>query len=127
MTREEYEENTRVLAAMVDERRKAHGGGGCDDPACMGPDAMRAFIDAVRVDAGWPAKLVLAAVAVMAGQVERVEELERLLEVQRGMTADAAACAMRVDADLVDAQGRVADLERSVASLTAELTLWEAE
>jgi hypothetical protein len=34
---------------------------------------------------------------------------------------------MRVDADLVDAQGRVADLERSVASLTAELTLWEAE
>lgn len=56
---------------------------------------------------------------------DRIKDLERWLEIQRKMTADAAACAMRADADLVDAHGQIAGLEQQVASLTAELTLWE--
>jgi hypothetical protein len=91
----------------------------------MGPASMPSFLVAAAVDPAWPAKLVPVAVAMLAEAVGRMEELDQLLEIQRGMTADAAACAMRVDADLVDAHGRIADLEKKVGSLTAELTLWE--
>jgi hypothetical protein len=126
MTREEYEQNAQCLNSMVAERRK-HADENCGGLTCMGEAANVSMRAGISADPRWPVRLVLAAVTMMAGHQDRIEELERLLDLQRGMTADAAACAMRVDADLVDAQGRIADLERSVASLTAELTLWEAE
>jgi hypothetical protein len=122
MTDEEYEASVRAIESMVSERRKHTT---CAKRACMGPASMPAFLVAAAVDPAWPAKLVPVAVAMLAEAAIRAGELDRLLEIQRGMTADAAACAMRVDADLVDAHGRIADLEQRVASLTAELTLWE--
>jgi hypothetical protein len=124
MTREEYEQNAQCLNSMVAERR-AHAAENCGGLTCMGDPANVSLRAGISADPRWPIRLVLAAVTMMAGDRERIEELERLLEVQRGMTADAAACAMRVDADLVDAHGQIAGLEQKVAALLAELTVME--
>lgn len=124
MTREEYEQNARCLKSMVDERRR-HATEECRGLTCMGEPANVALRAGISTYPRWPIELVLVAVALMAEHQERIEDLERRLEVQRQMTADAAASAMRLDADLVDAHGQIAGLEERVASLTAELTLWE--
>jgi hypothetical protein len=124
MTREEYEQNAQCLKSMVDERRR-HAAENCGGLTCMGEAANVSLRAGISADPRWPIRLVLAAVTMMAGDRERIEEFERRLEIQRQMTADAAACAMRVDADLVDAQGQIAGLEERVAALLAELTAYE--
>lgn len=124
MTREEYEQNAQCLGSMIDERRK-HASEDCIGLTCMGEPANVSLRAGIGADPRWPIRLVLVAVTMMAGHRDQIEDLERRLEVQREMTADAAASAMRMDADLVDAHGQIAGLEQKVASLTAELTLWE--
>jgi hypothetical protein len=125
MTREEYEENAQCLRSMLDERREHHAGQECGNLTCMGEPANVSFRAALDADPRWPVRLVLTAVTMMAGHQDRIEDLERRLEVQRQMTADAAASAMRLDADLVDAHGQIAGLEQRVAALLAELTVME--
>jgi|tagenome__1003787_1003787.scaffolds.fasta_scaffold20179237_3 hypothetical protein len=124
MSGSEQESNMQVLGSMVEDRR-AHKAAGCTGLTCMGEVSTEAFAAAINVDGTFPVRLVLTAVAVMADEQNRTEELERRLEVQRQMTADAAASAMRVDADLVDAHGQIAGLEQKVAALLAELTVME--
>jgi hypothetical protein len=124
MTREEYEQNRQCLEAMIEQRRE-HVGEGCGGLTCMGEPANMSLRAGINVDPGWPVRLVLTAVTMMAGHQDRIENLERRMEVQRQMTADAAASAMRLDADLVDAHGQIAGLEERVAALLAELTVME--
>jgi hypothetical protein len=122
---DQFEQNAQALVSMIQERREHLAAGRCNDPGCIGPAATLALRNAVAVDPGWPSVLVLVAVAMLADDRERIEKLEAALEIQRKMTADSAAAAMGLDADLVDAHGRIAGLERSLASALAELTLWE--
>jgi hypothetical protein len=124
MTREEYEQNAQCLNSMVAERR-GHAAENCGGLTCMGEVANVSLRAGISADPRWPTRLVLAAVTMMAGDRERIEEFERRLEIQRQMTADAAASAMRLDADLVDAHGQIAGLEERVAALLAELTAYE--
>jgi hypothetical protein len=124
MSHGEYAGNVEVLGSMIEDRR-VHQAAGCTGLACMGEASTGAFVAAINVDGNFPVRLVLTAVAVMADHQKLIEDLERRLEIQRQMTADAAVSAMRVDADLVDAHGQIAGLEQKVAALLAELTVME--
>lgn len=125
MNSDEFDQHAGTIAAMVTERREHTASGGCPNPACLGQAGMEAFRNAAGLDPIWPHNIALVAITLLADASGRLDELERLLEAQRGLTADAAAQAMNLDADLVDAHGQIAGLEQRVSGLLAEVTAWE--
>lgn len=125
MNDEDFAAHAGTIAAMVIERREHVAEGVCREIACMGPAAILAMREAAAADPRWLPYLVRVAITLLADSQSRIDELERAIEIQRGLTADSAAAAMRLDADLVDGHGQVAGLELRVSSLLAELTLRE--
>lgn len=125
-----HEENAAMLAELSAAWRLHHEQTRCAEVQCTGDmAALRTMQARYGIEA---TAVICSAVYLLAGaagtcddQDERIAELGRLLEVQRGLTADAAAQAIHLDADLVDAHGQIAGLEQRVSGLLAELTAWE--
>lgn len=116
--RAEYDRIARVLDA-VRVSRTAHIASGAEcgaEPLCAGPDGMdlllREFTAGTIRGAGKVRIMLLVAVGEMA-------RLTGELAVMHAERDDALATAMRLDADLLDAQGALATAEEQLAAWDA--------
>jgi hypothetical protein len=92
-------------------------------PLCIGQDASMLMVREIKP--GGLMTLVLAAIGEYSQLHTRVVELAGLLGRMQGERDDALAKLMDMDVELANAHGLVRDYEMQLASLSAELSLWE--
>jgi hypothetical protein len=116
-----HEDNVEMLARLAATWQLHHDQTKCGLVQCTGNTEALRIMQARFGRAA--TEVILSAVCLLAAadqgsaaQERLIADLRRQLEVQRGLTADAAAQTMRMDASLVAAYGTIEGLEERLAT-----------